>query len=110
MPEDPTPGELMRGLMEVKKSLDALAGRVMTVDLWKAEREGLEYRLRETEKDISDLQAKRTSDNEKRDTEKRQAAEKRTNDRRLVFAALIAPALLLGLKVWAALQGAPIAP
>lgn len=110
MADDPSPGELMRGLADIRRSLDSLSAKVMTVDVWKAEREGLEYRLRETEKDISDLSAKRIADVKMHEENRKADAEKRTTDRRMVFVALIAPLLLLALQVWATSQGAVASP
>lgn len=94
MADEPTSGELMRSIAELRRSVDTLAGKVMTVDLWRAEREAMDYRIRETEKDLADLHSRRNTD-----------VEKRNSDRRMIFAALIAPILLLALQVWATSRG-----
>lgn len=53
MPDEMGPGEVGRTLVRIE---DALT-RVLTIDVWKAEREAMEWRIREVEKDSADNRA-----------------------------------------------------
>lgn len=106
MPDEPTIGEVMRTLAGVQSSIDKLSSKVLTVDVWKAERESLDYRLRENEKDIAAVQAEAKKDiatvqaeakaeRDKRESEKAAADQRAANLRRQIIftflTAFIAP-------------------
>ena len=107
MADEPTIGEVVRILADLRRSFDQLAGKVLTVEVWKAERESMEFRIRETEKDIADLAAEAKADRKQRETEKAAADNRAATNRRqalfavltsLVFPILVAVALAVILK------------
>lgn len=53
--DEPTLGEISRRLADVQDSVDKLAGRVITVDVWKVERELIDQRIKQSEDDITDI-------------------------------------------------------
>lgn len=108
MADEPTIGEVVRILADLRRSFDQLAGKVLTVEVWKAERESMEFRIRENEKDIATLEAKTQADRDKREQEKAaEAARAATQRRQALFAVLtsvIAP-ILVGIILAATLKG-----
>ena len=89
MADEPTIGEVVRILADLRRSFDQLAGKVLTVEVWKAERELMELRIRECEKDISDLASDAKADREKRAQEKAEADNRAaTHRRQYLFAVL----------------------
>lgn len=108
MSDEPTIGELARVIGELRRSIESLAGKVLTVEVWRAERELLEARIHENEKDIATLEAKATAEKEKREREKAEADARAASNRRnalfAVFTALIAP-IVVAFVVAAFLKG-----
>lgn len=107
MAEEPTIGEVVRILADLRRSFDQLAGKVLTVEVWKAERESMEFRIRENEKDIAKLEAAAEAEKVKREQEKAAADNSATTNRRqalfavltsLVFPILVAIVLAVILK------------
>lgn len=107
MADEPTIGEVVRILADLRRSLDLLAGKVLTVEVWKAERESMEFRIRENEKDIATLDAETKADRKQRDQERAAAESRAAAQRRqalfavltsLVFPILVAIVLALILK------------
>jgi hypothetical protein len=96
--DEPTIGEVVRVIADLRRSVDQLAGKVLTVEVWKAERESMEYRIRENEKDIANLEAQARAEREKREREKQEADIRGASNRRnalfAVFTAVIAPILV----------------
>jgi F0F1-type ATP synthase assembly protein I len=88
--------------------MDQLSGKVLTVEVWKAEREAMEFRIRETEKDIATLEAKTSADRDKRELEKQdqdsRAKALRTQFVFAILTAVIAP-ILVGIVLAATLKG-----
>lgn len=108
MADEPTIGEVVRILADLRRSFDQLAGKVLTVEVWKAERESMEFRIRENEKDIAKLEAEAAADRDKREREKAEADNRAAAQRRqalfAVFTALIAP-ILVGIILAATMKG-----
>lgn len=107
MTDEPTIGEVVRVIADLRRSVDQLAGKVLTVEVWKAERESMEFRIRENEKDIATLEARTEADRVKREQEKNAADNRATAARRqtlfailtsLVFPILVAVVLAVILK------------
>jgi hypothetical protein len=117
--DEPTIGEVMRTLnglqrfveqsqASVQRSVEQLAIRVLTVEVWKAEREAIEIRLRENEKDIATLEARAEAERSKREAEKRAADDRASSMRRqaifAVFTSVIAP-IAVGVIIALVLKG-----
>lgn len=107
MADEPTIGEVVRILADLRRSFDQLAGKVLTVEVWKAERESMEFRIRETEKDIATLDAEAKAERKQREQEKAAAENRAASARRqalfavltsLVFPILVAVVLAVILK------------
>jgi hypothetical protein len=89
MADEPTIGEVVRILADLRRSFDQLAGKVLTVEVWKAERESMEFRIRETEKDIANLDAEAKADRKQREQEKAAADIRAASARRQVLLAVV---------------------
>ena len=104
MADEPTIGEVVRLISSLQRTVDQLAGKVLTVEVWKAEREAMEFRIRETEKDIANLEAQQRADREKREADKTAADNRAAANRRqalvAVFTAIIAPILVGAVLAW----------
>ena len=98
MGDEPTIGEVVRVIADLRRSVDQLAGKVLTVEVWKAEKESMDFRMRENEKDIASLEAKQNAEREKREREKSEtdnrAKSLRTQFLFAILTALIAPILV----------------
>lgn len=110
MADEPTIGEVVRILADFRRSFDQLASKVLTVEVWKAEREALEFRIRENEKDIATLEARHNAEREKREAEKAAADQRAASNRRnaltAVLTSIIAP-LVVGIALaWILSKGA----
>lgn len=108
MADEPSNGELARGIAGLQRAIEQLTSKVLTVDVWRAERELLENRIRETEKDVASLEAKSEAEREKREQEKI-AADTRAKDLRTQFifaivTALVAP-IIVGIVLAVILKG-----
>jgi hypothetical protein len=106
--DEPTIGEVVRVIADLRRSVDQLAGKVLTVEVWKAERESMEFRIRETEKDIATLDAEAKADRKQRENEKTAADNRSAAQRRqalfAVLTALVFP-ILVGVVLAATLKG-----
>jgi len=117
--DEPTIGEVMRTLnglqraveqsqASLQRSVEQLSTRVLTVEVWKAEREAIEIRLRETEKDIATLEARAEAERAKREAEKRAADDRASSLRRqaifAVFTSFLGP-IAVGVIVAVVLRG-----
>ncbi len=104
MADEPTLGEIGRGLDALRRAMDQLSGKVLTVEVWKAERESMDIRIRENEKDIATLEAKTQADRDKRqqekDVETARANAQRRETRFAIFTAIIAPILVGVILAW----------
>lgn len=108
MADEPTIGEVVRILADLRRSFDQLAGKVLTVEVWKAERESMEFRIRETEKDIATLDAEAKADRKQREQEKAAADLRAATARRqalfAILTAFIAP-IVVGIVLAVILKG-----
>ena len=119
MADDPTIGELVRVIDQLRRSIEQLSSKVLTVEVWKAERESMDIRIRENEKDISALEtkqansfttieAKMSAEKEKREREKTEADNRAAATRRnitiAVLTSIIAP-IVVGLVLAWILKG-----
>ena len=104
MADDPSNGELARIIDQLRRSIDSLASKVLTVEVWKAEKESIDYRIREVEKDQSALETKQVQDvaaieaklaaeKEKREREKTEADNRAASHRRNITIAVITSVL-----------------
>lgn len=107
MADEPTIGEIARLIAGLQRTVDQLAGKVLTVEVWKAERESMEFRIRENEKDIATLDAETKAERKQRDAEKAAAEARAATHRRqalfailtsLVFPILVAVAVAVIVK------------
>ena len=98
MADEPTIGEVVRLIAGLQRTIDQLAGKVLTVEVWKAERESMEFRIRENEKDIASLDAETKAERKQREQEKANADNRakslRTQFMFSIVTALIAPILV----------------
>lgn len=108
MADEPTIGEVVRILAGLQRTIEQLSSKVLTVEVWKAEKESMDFRMRENEKDIVTVQAEAKAEKEKREREKAEADNRATAQRRqalfAVFTAVIAP-ILVGIILAATLKG-----
>lgn len=89
MADEPTLGEIGRGLEALRRALEGLAGKVLTVDVWKAEREGFELRFLQLARDLTALQVDVKTDRDKAANDKKAAeAAVATNRRNTIIAVL----------------------
>jgi hypothetical protein len=106
--DEPTLGEIGRGLEAVRRAMDQLSGKVLTVEVWKAEKESMDFRMRENEKDIATVQAEAKADRDKREQEKDAETVRANTQRReirfILFTALIAP-IIVGVAVAWVMKG-----
>lgn len=97
MADEPTLGEIGRGLESLRRAMEALAGKVLTVDVWKAEREGFELRFLQLTRDLTALQVDVKTDRDKAANDKKAADDKAAASRRsaiiAVFTSVVAPIL-----------------
>lgn len=109
--DEMTPGEVGRSILRIERAVRDLAGRVLTVEVWKAEREALELRIRENEKDVAAAQAELDTKADKSVVAELRAQQAETERKRsdnfkyLVGVALTVAGLVIAL-VAAILQGA----
>lgn len=105
--DEPTIGELARVIDGLRRSVEQLASKVLTVEVWKAERELMELRIHENEKDIASLEAKTVAEREKREREKADADNRakslRTQFLFAIVTAVIAP-IIVGIVLAAILN------
>jgi hypothetical protein len=95
MADEPTLGEIGRGLDALRRSLEGLAGKVLTFDVWKAEREGFELRFVQIAKDITELQVDFKTAQEKAANDKKAVVESAATNRRntiiAIFTSVVGP-------------------
>lgn len=115
MADEPTLGEVVRRLeaihADLKEDLREYGARLdkkVSVERYELERRAADDVHRQVIERVAAIEAERVQ--EKRDAEqvRRQAEDQRRADRRLVFAALIAPVLILLLQAYLAARGAGV--
>lgn len=113
MPEDPTLGEVMRRLEDVRADLKEdfreLGSRLdskVSMERYQLEQLARDESIRLVVERIKGVEAAREKEKEDRRVEAQKADDRRAADRRLLFSALIAPVLMLLLTVYLNTQGA----
>lgn len=113
MPDQPTLGEVMRRLEDVRtdlkedfRELGLRLDSKVSLERYQLEQQARDDALKAALERIKGIEEARDAAAERRREEARRAADRRAADRRLIFAALIAPVLLLILTVYLNAQGA----
>lgn len=119
MADDPSNGELARGIASLQRAVEQLSSKVLTVEVWKAEKESMDFRMREVEKDqaaleakqakdVASIEAKMAAEKDKREREKAAADNRAATHRRnitiAVLTSIIAP-IIVGLVLAWILKG-----
>ena len=113
MQTDPTLGEVMRRLEDVRQDLkedfrelgSRLDGKV-SMERYQLEQLAREESQRLLAERVTSIENAREQEKEKKQQEDQRTADRRAADRRLLFSALIAPVLLLLLTVYIQARGA----
>ncbi|RLV66364.1 transglutaminase domain-containing protein [Streptomyces sp. CBMAI 2042] len=113
MPEDPTNGEVMRRLEDVRQDLKddlrEMGTRLdskVSLERYQLEMLARDEALRLASERIRGIEEAREQEAERRREDAQRAADRRAIDRRLIFTALVAPVLLLILTVYLNAKGA----
>jgi hypothetical protein len=113
VPDEPSNGELARRLeavhQDLKEDFRELAKRLdakVSLERYELERRNRDEVHRQMLERITAIETARQREAEKAADERRAAAAQRAADRRLVFAALVAPVLLVLLQAWLTARGA----
>ncbi|MHA4776083.1 hypothetical protein L1085_016425 [Streptomyces sp. MSC1_001] len=113
MQTDPTLGEVMRRLEDVRQDLKEdvreLGTRLdskVSLERYQLEQLARDEALRLTTERVAAIETARDQEKEKQQLDAQRAVERRAADRRLLFSALIAPVLLLLLTVYIQARGA----
>lgn len=113
MPTEPTLGEVMRRLEDVRTDLKddfrELALRLdskVSLERYQLEQQARDDALKLMTERVKGIEEARTLAAQNRQDEAQRAADRRAADRRLIFTALVAPVLLLILTVYLNAQGA----
>ena len=113
MPNDPTLGEVMRRLEDVRQDLKEdfreLGVRLdskVSMERYQLEQVARDEAIRQIVERIRGIEEARQQAAERRRQEEQKLADRRAADRRLLFSALIAPVLMLLLTVYINAQGA----
>lgn len=94
MADDPSNGELWRLITDVRADLSMRLDQLVRRDVYDAREAARDRDMDAMKRDIQEIE-------DARDRE----ADRRASDRRLIFTALIAPALMLMLTIYLATQG-----
>lgn len=113
MPNEPTLGEVMRRLEDVrqdlKDDLSQLAGRLdgkVSTDVFELRMQALERDITAGAARVSEIEGARAREREEHAAERLRAEDRRRADRRVAFSALVAPVLILLLTVYVNARGA----
>ncbi|MFC8862642.1 MULTISPECIES: hypothetical protein [Streptomyces] len=113
MPDEPTLGEVMRRLEDVrtdlKDDLREMGARLdskVSLERYQLEQAARDEALRLAVERIKGIEEQREQEARSRRDEEQRLADRRAADRRLIFTALVAPVLLLILTVYLSAQGA----
>lgn len=113
MPDDPTLGEVMRRLEDVRadlkedfRELGLRLDSKVSMERYSLEQQARDEALRQIVERVKTIETSREQEErDRRDAEQKQA-DRRAADRRILFSALIAPVLMLLLTVYLSTQGA----
>ncbi|MDI9885892.1 hypothetical protein QMZ92_16280 [Streptomyces sp. HNM0645] len=113
MPNDPTLGEVMRRLEDVRQDLKEdfreLGTRLdskVSMERYQLEQQARDEAIRQILERVKGIEEERAQEARQRREETQRIADRRASDRRLIFTALVAPVLLLLLTVYMNTQGA----
>lgn len=113
MPDEPTLGEVMRRLEDVRadlkddfRELGLRLDSKVSLERYQLEQLAKDEALRLVAERVRGIEEAREQAAERRRTDEQRAADRRAADRRLIFTALVAPVLLLILTVYISAQGA----
>lgn len=113
MPDDPTLGEVMRRLEDVRQDLKddfrELGVRLDTkvsMERYQLEQAARDEALRLAVERVKEIEAARDQEDRDRRQDAQKAADRRAADRRILFSALIAPVLMLLLTLYLSARGA----
>lgn len=113
MADEPTLGEVVRRLeaihADLKEDLREYGARLdskVSIERYELERRAADDVHRQVIERITAIEEARTQEQRQADQDRRAADDRRRADRRLVFAALIAPVLLLLLQAYISARGA----
>lgn len=113
MPDQPTLGEVMRRLEDVRtdlkedfRELGLRLDSKVSLERYQLEQQARDDALKLVVERVKGIEEAREAAAQARRDEAQRAADRRAADRRLIFAALIAPVLLLILTVYLNAQGA----
>ncbi|MFH9610412.1 hypothetical protein [Streptomyces sp. NPDC017448] len=113
MPDEPTLGEVMRRLEDVrtdlKDDLREMGTRLdskVSLERYQLEQLAKDEALRQVAERVRGIEEAREQAAERRRADEQRAADRRAADRRLIFTALVAPVLLLILTVYLSAKGA----
>ncbi|WP_069625319.1 hypothetical protein [Streptomyces niveus] len=113
MPEDPTLGEVMRRLEDVRADLKEdfreLGTRLdskVSMERYSLEQQARDEALRQIVERVKAIESARDQEDRDRREAEQKAADRRAADRRILFSALIAPVLMLLLTLYLSAQGA----
>ncbi|MFB6675618.1 hypothetical protein ACFCWG_24970 [Streptomyces sp. NPDC056390] len=113
MPDDPTLGEVMRRLedvrLDLKEDFRELGTRLdskVSMERYQLEQQARDEALKLLVERVRGIEEAREQEQRTRREEAQRIADKRAADRRLIFTALIAPVLLLVLTVYLQTRGA----
>jgi hypothetical protein len=111
--DEPTLGEVVRRLeaihADLKEDLREYGARLdkkVSIERHDVERRAADDVHRQVIERVAAIESSRTQEQRDADVERRKAEDQRRADRRLVFAALIAPVLILLLQAYLAARGA----
>lgn len=113
MPDEPTLGEVMRRLEDVRtdlkddfRELGLRLDSKVSLERYQLEQQARDDALKLLTERVKGTEEARDQEERQRRDEAQRAADRRAADRRLIFTALVAPVLLLILTVYLNAQGA----
>lgn len=113
MPDDPTLGEVMRRLedvrLDLKEDVRELGMRLdskVSMERYSLEQQARDEALRQIVERVKTIETSREQEDRDRREDAQKAADRRAADRRILFSALIAPVLMLLLTLYLSAQGA----
>lgn len=113
MPDEPTLGEVMRRLEDVRvdlkddfRELGLRLDSKVSLERYQLEQAARDEALRLAVERIKGIEEQREQEARTRRDDEQRLADRRAADRRLIFTALVAPVLLLILTVYLSAQGA----
>ena len=113
MPNEPTLGEVMRRLEDVRadlkddfRELGIRLDSKVSLERYQLEQQARDEALKAVVERVKGIEEAREAAKKAREAAEQRAADRRAADRRLIFTALIAPVLLLILTVYLNAQGA----